>query len=370
MEWNVPNNLTRPEDFWALWQADQSVFAVIGLVEGAERSGVAALALLVWDILTTMDEEVKLIWRSSWTVPKFLYFFVRYYSLITLILHNIRVIPCAPWLIFEIVSTLLVELAAELIIIFRVYAVYGGQQKILRLMQLGFALQVAIMAVSLGVSMPKIATGFYCKAADLPAEMVIFSTASIMYETFLFGLMMVGVIRGSKIGLSDTALLRVIVRDGAMAFVGIYLVMLLNTILFTMAPTTLVTLGFPWLLAIVGALGSRLVLNVRAKHATKITSPSTIADLQLKVPTHLYSSVHLDDLEGPRRRGSLDDTSSWDSEDEDSDSDREDSALNPSRQNSYGSSGRNRHSRAPSDVPSDISGTPSSPLTPITHFAT
>ena len=123
-----------------------------------------------------------------------------------------------------------------------VYAVYGGQQKILRLMQLGFALQVAIMAVSLGVSMPKIATGFYCKAADLPAEMVIFrcvdpscrapsvvlkllccySTASIMYETFLFGLMMVGVIRGSKIGLSDTALLRVIVRDGAMAFVGIY----------------------------------------------------------------------------------------------------------------------------------------------------
>ena len=138
MEWNVPNNLTRPDDLWALWQADQSVFAVIGLVEGAERSGgtvksvfvsgscnspspvVAALALLVWDILTTMDEEVRVPGgeridgrltdsscqgeadlavrpsslfkyhlsscplRSSWTVPKFLYFFVRYYSLITL----------------------------------------------------------------------------------------------------------------------------------------------------------------------------------------------------------------------------------------------------------------------------------------------
>ena len=81
---------------------------------------VAALALLVWDILTTMDEEVRVPGgeridgrltdsscqgeadlavrpsslfkydlsscplRSSWTVPKFLYFFVRYYSLITL----------------------------------------------------------------------------------------------------------------------------------------------------------------------------------------------------------------------------------------------------------------------------------------------
>ena len=47
----------------------------------------------------------------------------------------------------------------------------------MQIMLIGFSLQVAIMAVSLGVSMPKIVAGFYCKAADLPAEMVIYRCA-------------------------------------------------------------------------------------------------------------------------------------------------------------------------------------------------
>lgn len=104
----------------------------------------------------------------------------------------------------------------------------------------GFAIQVVVMAVSLGVSMPQLMAGFYCQAADLPVEMVLYrcafllvhqqtrflsdinSTASIVYESFLFGLMMIGVIRGDKEGFSDTALLTVLVRDGAIAFIGVF----------------------------------------------------------------------------------------------------------------------------------------------------
>lgn len=55
-----------------------------------------------------------------------------------------------------------------------VYAVYAAQQKVLRIMVAGFVLQVAIIAVSLGVSMPKMVAGFYCQAADLPTEMVLY----------------------------------------------------------------------------------------------------------------------------------------------------------------------------------------------------
>ncbi|KAI0758944.1 hypothetical protein C8Q74DRAFT_1300993 [Fomes fomentarius] len=353
MDWRAHSNITQPEEFWALWNFDQDVFATMGLADGAGRSGVAALALLVWDIITTMDDEVNLIWPSSWTLPKSLYLFVRYYSLIILILHNVRVIPCGPWLIFEIVSTLLVELAAEVIIILRVYAVYAAQKKVLQIMVAGFVLQIAIIAVSLGVSMPKIVAGFYCQAADLPTEMVLYSCASIVYETFLFSLMMLGVIRGpgAKEGLSDTALLKVIVRDGMMAFIGIFLVMLLNTLLFTMAPTTLVTVGFPWLFAMIGALGARLVLNLRTEHAHNVTSPSSFTDVSFQVPPHVYSSVRPDDPESghacfPVR--SDESSASSDEAESDLQSDREDSALNPSRSNtgSSGGSGGNRSRRS------------------------
>ena len=48
------------------------------------------------------------------------------------------------------------------------------------------------------------------------------STASIVYETFLFGLMMMGVLRGGKDGFGDATLLDIVVRDGTAAFLGVF----------------------------------------------------------------------------------------------------------------------------------------------------
>ncbi|KAM5533502.1 hypothetical protein V8D89_012839 [Ganoderma adspersum] len=359
-------NLTTPDDFWKVWEANQDAFAAIAQTEGAARSGVAALTLLAWDVLTTLDDEVKLIWRSQWTLPKALYLFVRYFSLTTLILDITRsVFPCMPWLVFEMLATLLVELAAQIIMILRVYAIYATKKRVLRVMLGGFAVQVTLMVVSLGISMPKIMAGFYCKAADLPAEMVLFSTASIVYETFLFGLMMVGVTKSGKDNFGDATLMNVLVRDGTLAYVGIFMVMMLNTILFTMAPTTLVLIGFPWVLSIVGVAGSRLILNLRAKHATNISGPSSLADLTFTIPSHMYSVVNFEDPDSEPKDGSED-------ADEDEDIDREDAALNPSRSNtasshshSYGHS--RTHARDLSDVES-ASSCSGSPLAAMTRL--
>ncbi|KAI0742934.1 hypothetical protein C8Q80DRAFT_1330316 [Daedaleopsis nitida] len=357
MDWPA-HNITQPADFWTLWDANQELFAAVSLSDGAERSGAAALTLLFWDILTTLDEEVNLVWPC--------------------VSHNFRVIPCVPWLIFEIMSTFLVELATEVIIILRVYAVYSARQRIMRIMQLGFALQAAIMAVSLGVSMPKLASGFYCKAADLPPQMVLYSSASIIFETFLFGLMIVGVIKGGNDGFANTTLMQVVVRDGILAFIGINaVVMLLNTVLFTMAPTTLVTLGFPWLLAILGAAGSRLVLNIRATHAHKVTTPSTLTDIRFSLPSlpstrHTYSAVHFDDSDRALMPINEEDDDDNDTSTEDTESDREDSALNPSRSQTMSSGGSRRSTRYLAVHPRELSdiesATPPSPLSPETRI--
>ncbi|KAI0830307.1 hypothetical protein BC628DRAFT_1313246 [Trametes gibbosa] len=257
-----------------LWQDSQRVFAALGQAQGSARSSVAALSMLTWDILTSMDEEVKLIWA----------------------IQNVQfAMPCVPWLIFQIISTFMVEAAVQIIIILRVYAVYATQPKILRFMLLGFAVEVAIMAVSLGLSINKVRTGWGCRTADLPTEMVLYSTASVVYESFLFGVMMYGIIRGAKEGFSNTTLLNSLVRDGAVAFLGVFMVMLMNTILFTMAPSTLVTLGFPWLLAILGVAGPRLISNLRAQHANNIGGPSSLEDLRFHIPSHFYSALNLDD---------------------------------------------------------------------------
>ncbi|OSD06664.1 hypothetical protein PYCCODRAFT_1450026 [Trametes coccinea BRFM310] len=274
MDLNVYLNSTAPSNN-QLSQEVQLLFAALSQSEDASRSIAAALALLTWDILTTMDKEVKLMWP----------------------IQNAQiVIPCVPLLIFQITSTFLVEAAVEVIIMFRVYAVYAAQPKIMRIMLLGFAIQVTLMSVSLGLSIDKVKTGWYCKTTDLPTEMVIYSTASIVYEAFLFAMMMYGLIRAAKEGFSDTTLVNALVRDGAVAFIAIFAVMIMNTILFTLAPSTLVTLGFPWSLAILGSAGPRLILNIRASHARAISKgPSSFGDLHSSMPAHPYSALDLDD---------------------------------------------------------------------------
>ncbi|KAI0369353.1 hypothetical protein BV20DRAFT_1122220 [Pilatotrama ljubarskyi] len=346
-----------------LWRDSERVFAALSQAQGAARSAGAALAMLTWDILTTLDDEVKLIWPSEWTLPKALYLLVRYYSLVTLTVQNIRIaVPCVPWLIFQIVSTFMVEAAVQVIIILRVYAVYANQPKILRIMLFGFGIQVAIMAISLGLSVSKVRASWDCMAADLPTEMVLYSTASIVYEAFLFGLMMYGVIRSAKYGFSDTTLLNTLVRDGAVAFTAIFSVMLMNTILFTLAPSTLVTLGFPWLLAILGSAGPRLILNLRAKHANNISGPSSLGDLRFTIPSHFYSALNLEDLEArtpasalSREREMFDEEDAGEDDSDSEDGENESAALNPPRR--LGS----RDVEHTSDLGSH---TPPSPLSP------
>lgn len=46
--------------------------------QAVNRSSIAALAFLVWDILITFDDEVKYIWPRPWNYMKCVYFFVRY----------------------------------------------------------------------------------------------------------------------------------------------------------------------------------------------------------------------------------------------------------------------------------------------------
>ncbi|KAJ4467214.1 hypothetical protein J3R30DRAFT_3696617 [Lentinula aciculospora] len=49
---------------------------------------VAGGALLFYDYLLTLDDEIELIWQRSWSIGKALYIISRYYSLIATVLVN------------------------------------------------------------------------------------------------------------------------------------------------------------------------------------------------------------------------------------------------------------------------------------------
>ncbi|EMD39433.1 hypothetical protein CERSUDRAFT_113079 [Gelatoporia subvermispora B] len=236
-------------------------------------------------------------WLSPWARTKILYFFIRYYPMLALILLIARrSMSCQEWLLLEGISALLLEIAVELTLILRIYAMYGGNRRLMNLMMSCFAIQIAIMAIGLGLGVPKIMASSLCIETSFPVGLVIYSAVSIIYETFLFGLTMARYVKAMRNGWSDVALLSVLVRDGAWAFVIIFIIMIINTLLFTIAPATLAAIGFPWLLALLGAVGPRLITNLRAQ-AQNNACPSSVSQVDFSMPTDLYSPIVDDDID-------------------------------------------------------------------------
>ncbi|CAL1708310.1 unnamed protein product [Somion occarium] len=263
--------------------------------QGAARSGIAALCFIVWDTLITLDEEVQFIWLTHWTPLKLLFFFTRYYAIAILIILNAHPLTCQQWIIVEGISAVLLELAVEVLLVLRIQAMYSGHTALIRMIVGLLVVQVIVMAVTLGISMPKIMTTENCINTEIPVEMVAYSIASIVYEAFLFTLAVVKLWSARKDGFERTTLLKVLVRDNMWTFAAILVVMIGNTILFTIAPATLAALGFPWALAIFGALGPRLMLNVRREHHRRsFTSYADISSLAFVQYSPVFNPGMLD----------------------------------------------------------------------------
>ncbi|KAH9947724.1 hypothetical protein B0H21DRAFT_737775 [Amylocystis lapponica] len=295
---------------------DKAYFLRLAQSQEAGRSSVAALCFLAWDICITTGDEVSLIWMTPWTYPKLLYLITRYYSLIALIVVNTHRMTCLEWLIFEGVSALILELIVEMMLILRLYAMSVGDRKLLYVIVTTFALEAIIMTTSLGLSIPKIMTSPTCIEASLPTEMVIYTTTSILYESFLFFLTFTRYMRARKGIWPNAGLMAVLFRDGAFVYAVVFFSMVANTILFTLGPRTLASLGFPWLLALLGAAGPRLITGVRATSAQR-HPPSTMGDVQM---SDLYFRVdvddHDDDVESRRNSSEPLNERSWHGEDQ------------------------------------------------------
>ncbi|TFK49577.1 hypothetical protein OE88DRAFT_357077 [Heliocybe sulcata] len=96
-------------------------------------NAVASATWLVWDLFITLDDEVELIWKSRTSLPKYLYFVSRYVGIFmqALLASGALLMYCAPWLIFEAVSSTILVVAVELSMILRVQALYAGSRVVL-----------------------------------------------------------------------------------------------------------------------------------------------------------------------------------------------------------------------------------------------
>ncbi|KAK7692594.1 hypothetical protein QCA50_004225 [Cerrena zonata] len=264
-----------------------------------KRSRGAAVGLLFYDHLITLDLEIPLIWKQNKRRPAFfLYLFVgsynlsshlsaeqpdhrlqnRFFALAFLIFDTIPVTKdgilsshilrsCVIYLMCDDIVTMVTTLTVQLILQLRVYALYNRSRKILIFLLCLCAMELSIMAILVGITMghldhlPLSSTTTGCYYRGILGFSALFWVPGLVYEPILFLLVLYKAWPSERNGPSVPLITR-IARDSLLYFVVIFAELLISTVVWARTPTY-INMVMPWSAALPSILGSRLLLNMR-----------------------------------------------------------------------------------------------------------
>ncbi|KAF8498297.1 hypothetical protein JB92DRAFT_2985120 [Gautieria morchelliformis] len=227
-------------------------------------NNIAATALLLYDTIVTLDQEINLIWRSSWSFVTALYLLIRHYSMAHLLLSSY-----GSFLLPFLRGIIILLPAVDILITLRVYALCGRSTKIgillvvfwlgilFTLFQLDFKPTTAVMPNPLPGVLPGC---FPLQNPDFPVALIgWFSTFLAIY----FGLTVVALFKQVR----------------PVLFRQVWILYLWNTISVGRLKGPLQGVSVPWLNAIFPIIAARLVLNLR--RSARLSDDLSSDDIEL-----------------------------------------------------------------------------------------
>jgi len=250
--------------------ASSAALDVIAGTNATGYSSVAAMVFLIWDILITLDDEVEYIWPSPWTIPKFCFFFLRYFTLslhiTTMFLgtppYTFTARQCYGWGVYQALASLLLITTVDYVLLVRIFAIYPRNRAVKWITIGGYITELVIVAVGFGLSVPKLVTDEYCTVLDAPPTFVVAAGAPIVFQAFLFVLTMVKFTQALKEGWGDVPLMRLLVRDGTWAFILLFAIFIGEALLYGFAPSAYTSILYGWLNTAFAFCGYRILLNI------------------------------------------------------------------------------------------------------------
>ncbi|KAJ3484578.1 hypothetical protein NLI96_g5545 [Meripilus lineatus] len=253
------------------------------LVNMGKRSRSAAIALLVYDHLISLDLEV-------FHIPQMPRHRIHLLDLRLTsfgdrgkaVLHSLFISSCIIYLMCNNMVTLITTLTVQAILQLRVYALYGRDPKILIfmltlcVMEVGVMIVLAILTMTNLHGLPLKSTPTGCYYNGVLALSTLFWVPSLVYEPILF-LLVAYKAWPMTSGHIGVPLVRRVARDSLLYFIIIFAELLANTIIWSRA-ITYINIVVPWSAALPSILGSRLMLNMREVVLTQGTGDSYILE--------------------------------------------------------------------------------------------
>ncbi|EJD38829.1 hypothetical protein AURDEDRAFT_172149 [Auricularia subglabra TFB-10046 SS5] len=238
---------------------------------------VASACAFAYDHITTLADEVILIWRAPWGVGKALFLASRYLAwpefifLLYMDLFDVSEKLCYGGFVYLTWSIFAGILIAQVVLILRTWAIWGGQRRIIQALAL---LLLTITTVNLWIVARYIQHTRLKEMSGIHGCLVTSSSKSIAsgwiaISSFEFVIVVMTVLKGIEHFAS-------LYRDGIMYYIFLLSVSLANMIFITSAPDEYIVLLSELQRAFHAILSCRIILNLRAAHATsQITSAGT-----------------------------------------------------------------------------------------------
>ncbi|KAJ3541785.1 hypothetical protein NM688_g6040 [Phlebia brevispora] len=189
----------------------ESLVQITTEVQAVSYSEVASVTLLTWDIIVTMSDEVELIWNALLGINVDDSVGVHYTQA-----------ECKEWLAVQAAMLQLIVTVVDVILIIRVYALYNKNSKLLVVLSVLFAAEVAILSYVLARVTPRLVFNDNCFVTSSPPLFVAYWITSLIFETVLFILTLIKFVEAVSKGWGRRPVMRDFVSDGTWAYTLIF----------------------------------------------------------------------------------------------------------------------------------------------------
>ncbi|TFK57572.1 hypothetical protein OE88DRAFT_149368 [Heliocybe sulcata] len=246
---------------------------MISGLQACNYSAMGAICFTFWDIVITLEDEIREVWQGSWTPLKFVCLFLRYYSFFSQLLAaavtmkvstglNLSQHGCQIWLLFQAASSTALLVLCQYILMIRVSALYSSNRALLIFLRLFYFAEALTLILLISLSQPQIQYGTHCVAIEFPISAIGFGVVPLIFDTTLFALTMAKFYKTIKEGWGRESVVARFMQDGIWAYALPFLIITINTSCMAFLNSALSSVAYSWLIAIPAFAGYRLILNM------------------------------------------------------------------------------------------------------------
>ncbi|EPQ50394.1 hypothetical protein GLOTRDRAFT_101775 [Gloeophyllum trabeum ATCC 11539] len=253
-------------------------------IQSTRYAELASSTIVIYDHLITLDQEIDLIWKASWTPGKVLFLTNRYYVLASVIFNNYVLFTThlsdsfsVKWFRWQGTTGLLVSMIAEIILQLRLYALYHLNRRVLVLMCGAFLVSAGTAAVIMGMVLARISahSGLipglpFCIPVNVPSWFYTFWIPTLGFESLLCALALFRAFRDfrSRTSLfqSGRHIVKILIRDSVIYYLIMFATYFTNLVIFLTGNVGVLESGIGFAVTMSCVMGSRLCLNIRDVH--------------------------------------------------------------------------------------------------------